>query len=88
MCLVNLVMSSDGLQEDGFGSLVLDKSKDDPDVVGCATGPRAFQFAFQLMRFQAGMKGVGRQEFQGRLDTGGALPLLSHQLLSCCSEST
>ena len=39
-------MSSIGLQEDGFGSLELNKSKHDSEVVARTASPRAFEITF------------------------------------------
>ena len=44
--LVNLVMSSDGLQKDGFGSLVLNESEDDSEVVARTARPGTLQLTF------------------------------------------
>ena len=59
-------MSSDGLQKDGFGSLVLNESEDDSEAVACAASPGAFEVAFQFVRLQTGVKSVGREKFEDR----------------------
>jgi len=39
-------MRSDRLQKDGFGSFVLDKSKNDSEIVTGAAGPETLQLTF------------------------------------------
>ncbi|MDE0023719.1 MAG: hypothetical protein OXP69_04820 [Spirochaetaceae bacterium] len=61
-------MSANGEQRDCTASLVLDEIEYDPQIVRQAAGKRFAQSHLQLVRLQAGMKRILRQQPEGNLE--------------------
>jgi hypothetical protein len=61
---VNFVVGAARLQENRLRIFVLDEAEDDPQVVTCATGPRAIELPLQLMRSETRIEGIFCEELK------------------------
>lgn len=75
--LINLVVRSDVLQQNGLGTFVLDEFKDEPQVVTGATRPGTVQFAFQFVCFQRSLKCILHERCERCFEGRAGLPDVS-----------
>ena len=60
-------MRSESQQENCFRALMLDKLEYNSQVVPRAASPSSFQFAFELVGFEAGMEAIRGEQVQDQL---------------------